>query len=85
MLGQPSREGFNLIAWIFPILAAVVGIGWVIYLVLVLAQAPDRQPLPARTAAASQDPARVDNAPRKPGEETDDYMKRVERELRETE
>lgn len=33
VLGQPSREGFNLIAWIFPVLAAVVGLGWVAYLI----------------------------------------------------
>jgi cytochrome c-type biogenesis protein CcmH len=84
VLGQPPREGFNLIAYIFPILAAVVGIGWVTYLVLSWRK---RQ---AATAPASASPGTppVSGAPatlRKPGEETDEYMKRVERELRETE
>jgi cytochrome c-type biogenesis protein CcmH len=84
VLGQPPREGFNLIAYIFPILAAVVGIGWVTYLVLAwrkrqAALAPTSEPEPEQPASGQ--PA----APRKPGEDTDEYMKRVERELRETE
>jgi cytochrome c-type biogenesis protein CcmH len=77
VLGQPPREGFNLIAWIFPILAAVVGIGWVTYLVLAWRK---RQPSPVPAAASTIDPKR----PRKPGEEADDYMQRVEKELRKT-
>jgi cytochrome c-type biogenesis protein CcmH len=84
VLGQPPREGFNLIAYIFPILAAVVGIGWVTYLVLSW-----RKRQTAAAAATSRDPTQP-AAPqsatlRKPGEDADDYMKRVERELRETE
>ncbi|MGE5601536.1 MAG: cytochrome c-type biogenesis protein CcmH [Nitrososphaerales archaeon] len=84
VLGQPPREGFNLIAYIFPILAAVVGIGWVTYLVLTW-----RKRQTTLASAAAQGPARpTSGAPasiRKPGEDTDEYMKRVERELRETE
>lgn len=80
VLGQPPREGFNLIAYVFPILAAVVGVGMVTYLVLSWRK---RQ---AATAPAGARPAAAQPAaPRKPGEEADDYMKRVERELRETE
>jgi cytochrome c-type biogenesis protein CcmH len=84
VLGQPPREGFNLIAYIFPILAAVVGLGWVTYLVLSwrkrqAATAPVAAGGPGQTAAAQA------AAPRKPGEDADDYMTRVERELRETE
>lgn len=67
VLGQPSKQGFNLIAWIFPILAAVVGLGWIAYLVLTWRR---RRPvLPARAAAQ---PAGAD----------DDYLKRVEQELK---
>lgn len=78
VLGQPSREGFNLIAWLFPILAAVVGLGWVAYLVTTWRK---RQAQP--TAATTFHPQ--SDSIRQPGEESDDYMKRVERELRETE
>jgi cytochrome c-type biogenesis protein CcmH len=83
VLGQPPREGFNLIAYIFPILAAVVGIGWVAYLVMSwrkrqAATAPAASRAPGSTAIQSA-------TARKPGEDSDDYMKRVERELRETE
>jgi cytochrome c-type biogenesis protein CcmH len=84
VLGQPPREGFNLIAYIFPILAAVVGIGWVAYLVISWRK---RQVVaaPAVSRGPSSTAALPSAAPRKPGEDTDDYMKRVERELRETE
>lgn len=83
VLGQPPREGFNLIAYIFPILATVVGIGWVIYLVLSWRK---RQVVAATaTASAAAWSSGAPTALRKPGEEPDDYMKRVERELRETE
>ena len=78
VLGQPSTQGFNLVAWIFPILAAVVGISWVAYLVVTWRK---KQTATLATAPAGPAPA----ATRQPGEETDDYMKRVERELRDTE
>ncbi len=78
VLGQPSREGFNLIVWLFPVLAAVVGLGWVAYLVL----SWRKRQVQTAIAVHASPPA---NALRRPGEESDDYMKRVERELRETE
>ncbi|MCU0508217.1 MAG: cytochrome c-type biogenesis protein CcmH [Anaerolineae bacterium] len=78
VLGQPSTEGFNLIAWIFPILAAVVGLGWVAYLVVTWRK---KQAAPAVAASGAPSGGQL----RRPGEEPDDYMKRVERELRETE
>lgn len=69
VLGQPSREGFNLIAWIFPILAAVVGLGWLAYLIAAWRR---RKPAPQPAAAApAGSPA------------GDDYLARVEREMRE--
>ncbi len=83
VLGQPPREGFNLVAYIFPILAAVVGISWIVYLVLSWRR---RQTANVAAAAATATrPGASPSATRKPGEETDDYMKRVERELRDTE
>ena len=85
VLGQPPREGFNLIAYIFPFLAAAIGIAWVVYLVLSWRR---RQTANCRRCRrAAEVPARraARAALRKPGEESDDYMKRVERELRDTE
>jgi cytochrome c-type biogenesis protein CcmH len=80
VLGQPSTEGFNLIAWIFPILAAVVGLGWVAYLVVTWSK-KKAATVPAGAAPA---PSSNNSAARRAAE-SDDYMKRVERELRETE
>lgn len=84
VLGQPPREGFNLIAYIFPILAAVVGIGWVTYLVLAWRK---RQTAlaPAAALGPGQPPNSQSFASRQPGDDTDAYIKRVERELRENE
>lgn len=78
VLGQPSREGFNLIVWLFPVLAAVVGLGWVTYLVLSWRK---RQ---GQIGSAGGAPTSASST-RRPGEEPDDYLKRVERELRESE
>lgn len=72
VLGQPSREGFNLIAWLFPVLAAIVGLGWMAYLVTTWRKR--RTSVAAATASGSQ--------AEPPVEEADDYMKRVEKELR---
>jgi cytochrome c-type biogenesis protein CcmH len=84
VLGQPPREGFNLIAYIFPILAAVVGIGWVTYLVISWRKR-QAATAPAMSRGLTPSASVQSTAPRKPGEDTDEYMKRVERELRETE
>lgn len=65
VLGQPSAEGFNLVVWIFPILAAVVGLGWVGYLIYTWQQ---RRPAPQPVASSPTTP-------------DDDYLKRVEQEL----
>ena len=77
VLGQPSREGFNLVAWLFPILAAIASLGWVAYLVITWRK---RQTPVAAAATGSRS-----DVIRQPGEEPDEYMQRVERELRETE
>jgi cytochrome c-type biogenesis protein CcmH len=67
VLGEPAREGFNLVVWIFPILAVVVGLGWVAYLVMTWRK--------RKTSAAAPAPAGAG-----PGE--DEYLKRVEQEMK---
>ena len=66
VLGEPAREGFNLIVWIFPILAVVVGLGWLAYLVMTWRK---RKPLSPSPAPAGSGPSE------------DDYLKRVEQEM----
>lgn len=70
VLGQPPREGFNLVVWIFPILAALVGLGWVAYLVVTWRK---KRPMAVTTPPS---------APLEGKEDSDDYVKRVERDLR---
>lgn len=74
VLGQPSREGFNLIAWIFPVLAAVVGLGWVAYLISTWRR---RRPAPQ---AASHEVTSHEATTKKPA--SDEYLARVEQELK---
>jgi cytochrome c-type biogenesis protein CcmH len=66
VLGEPAKQGFNLVVWIFPILAVVVGLGWLAYLVITWQKRkpPASSPAPAGSG---------------PGE--DEYLKRVEQEL----
>ncbi len=71
VLGQPSREGFNLVAWAFPILAAVVGLGWLAYLVTTWRK---RQAASVRSVPTTSVPPSTS--------EDDDYLKRVERDLK---
>lgn len=73
VLGQPSREGFNLVAWAFPILATIVGLGWLVYLITTWRK---RQAAPVGSVPASDVP--------QPLSEDDDYLKRVERDLKQT-
>ncbi len=74
VLGQPSKEGFNLIAWIFPVLAAVVGLGWVAYLIFTWRR---RKPI---TQAASPEATLLEPSTKKPA--GDEYLARVEQELK---
>ena len=66
VLGEPAREGFNLVVWIFPILAVVVGLGWLAYLVMTWRKR--KPPSAALTPAVS-------------GPSDDEYLKRVEQEM----
>lgn len=65
MLGAPKGTGFNLIVWVFPVLAVIVGLGWVAYLIRTWRR---RQPAPQPVST--------------PAANGDDYLKRVEQELK---
>lgn len=80
VLGTPSRAGFNLVVWVFPVLAVVVGLGWVAYLVLIwrrraagsaYGRSPASQPVPVGPTGAT----RADG----------DYLRRVDQELKDLE
>jgi cytochrome c-type biogenesis protein CcmH len=66
VLGAPSGGGFSLVVWLLPVLAAIVGLGWLIYFVTT-----NRKSAPAPTAAGAAHPAAED-----------EYLSRVEEELR---
>jgi cytochrome c-type biogenesis protein CcmH len=70
VLGAPSTQGFNGLAWILPVLAAAVGLGWLIYFVRSVTR---KRAAPVVTTATSQEGA---------GEAAeDDYLRRVEQEM----
>ncbi len=68
VLGEPPRQGFNLIVWLFPIVAVVAGLGWLAYLVVTW-RTRQRAALPVTPTSAA------------PAAE-DDYVKQVEQELK---
>lgn len=68
VLGAPSSQGFNVVVWLLPALAAVVGVGWLIYFVTTT-----RRRSAVQTAAAG---------PPTPGAREDEYLRRVEDELK---
>jgi cytochrome c-type biogenesis protein CcmH len=69
VLGAPSAEGFNSLVWWLPVLAGLVGLGWVVYFVLVWTR---RRPAAVRAAGSEA----------KPGPAKDDYLSRVDQELK---
>jgi cytochrome c-type biogenesis protein CcmH len=73
VLGAPERTGFAGMAWSLPVLVAVVGLGWLVFFVRTGLR---RKPAPAKTASTvSPAAARAQN----------DYLKRVDDELRQNE
>ena len=66
VLGEPAREGFNLVVWIFPFLAVVVGLGWLAYLVMTWRRRKPSSPSPAPAGS---------------GPSEDEYLRRVEQEM----
>ncbi|MEJ5199110.1 MAG: cytochrome c-type biogenesis protein CcmH [Anaerolineae bacterium] len=73
VLGAPSSEGFNLLAWLLPVLIVLVAIGWLIFLVRIWTR--------RRAPAGATSPA----APAASAAAQGDYLKRVEEELRQYE
>ncbi len=69
VLGAPSTQGFNSLAWILPVLAVVVGLGWLAYFI----RSTIRKRSPSASAAAEQTPPTQ--------EAQDEYMHRVDEEL----
>jgi cytochrome c-type biogenesis protein CcmH len=70
VLGAPSTQGFNRLAWILPVVAAAAGIGWLAYFVRSTTR---KRAAVAPTAAAS--PQGASQAAQ------DDYLKRVDEEI----
>jgi cytochrome c-type biogenesis protein CcmH len=70
VLGAPSTQGFNALVWILPVLAAAVGLGWLVYFVRSVTR---KRTTAAVTVAASQ--ASADEAAQ------DDYLRRVDEEM----
>ncbi len=68
VLGAPSGTGFNLVAWLLPVLIFVTAVGWLAFLV----RAWTRRRIPAAVSAASH----------QSGGQPDAYLKRVDEELK---
>jgi len=66
VLGAPSTEGFSGLVWLLPILAGIVGVGWLVFFVRALLRRRPAAPPAVRTNASTED----------------DYLKRVEEELK---
>jgi cytochrome c-type biogenesis protein CcmH len=71
VLGAPSTQGFNRLAWILPVLAGAVGLGWLVYFVTSTTR--------KRPASAQATPAPPSGPP--DGTAQDDYLRRVDDEL----
>jgi cytochrome c-type biogenesis protein CcmH len=72
VLGAPAGGGFNTLVWVLPVLVALVGIGWLVFAL----RAWTRKPRPAPAAVSSAD------APEASAQAKDDYMKRVDDEMK---
>jgi cytochrome c-type biogenesis protein CcmH len=70
--GVPANEGFNLVAWYLPVAAAVVGLGILGYLVYTYVYVR-RRPAPGATGAGESGPTAATK---------DEYMRRVDEELK---
>ena len=74
VLGMPAGEGFNLLAWLLPILIALVAAGWLIFLLRTWL----RRPKPAAVAAPAPDTA----AAQAQHQAQNAYLKRVDDEMK---
>jgi len=69
VLGAPAAEGFNRLVWLLPILAGVVGLGWLVFFVRAGLR---RRPPAAKAASMTARPT---------AKAQDDYLKRVDEEM----
>jgi len=69
VLGAPAAEGFNRLVWLLPILAGVVGLGWLVFFVRAGLR---RRPSAAKAASMTSRPT---------AKAQDDYLKRVDEEM----
>jgi cytochrome c-type biogenesis protein CcmH len=70
VLGAPSTQGFNRLAWILPIVAAAAGLGWLVYFIRAMTR---------RRSAAVQADATSKTSPSEALQ--DDYLRRVDEEI----
>jgi cytochrome c-type biogenesis protein CcmH len=71
VLGAPSTQGFNAMIWVLPILAASVGLGWLVYFV----RSVTRKRSAAAVAAATSQESVGETA-------QDDYLRQVDEQMR---
>ncbi|PKO23784.1 MAG: hypothetical protein CVU38_02250 [Chloroflexi bacterium HGW-Chloroflexi-1] len=69
VLGAPAAKGFNRLVWLLPVLAAVVGLGWLVFFVRAGLR---RCPAAAKAASTTSKPT---------AKAQDDYLKRVDEEM----
>lgn len=77
VLGEPPRQGLNLLGWVLPVAALALGAGWLLYTI----RRWTRQPASAASEPAptvEQQPAATAAA-----DDSDTYLSRVEAELAE--
>ncbi|NOX62519.1 MAG: hypothetical protein GXP42_11340 [Chloroflexi bacterium] len=75
VLGEPPREGFNLLAWVIPVILVVAGLAAAVVLTRRWsAQTAEDEPMAGAVAARAPD-IEID--------EEDEYLARVEREVNE--
>jgi cytochrome c-type biogenesis protein CcmH len=72
VLGAPAGGGFNTLVWILPILVALVAVGWLVFALRAWTRKPKPAPAVVSSAAAPQASAQT----------KDDYLKRVDDEMK---
>jgi cytochrome c-type biogenesis protein CcmH len=72
VLGAPAGEGFNTLVWVLPALVALLAVGWLAFALRSWTRKP--KPAPALVSSAA--------GPEAPAQTKDEYMKRVDDEMR---
>ena len=76
ILGEPPKEGVNLMAWLMPLALVLAGLGFAVWMSRKWTQARRQEAAPSPGAVEGSAPA-----PSAPSVEEDDYLARVEQEL----